>query len=75
MLCASKWSVLIFSGRITKSPKCKRNLENIEGGSFSYPSVIQAKDGKIHVTYSYHLADDKKSIKHLSFKEEGIMEN
>ena len=37
-----------------KSWKWKRNLENTKGGRFSYPSVIQAKDGRIHITYSYH---------------------
>lgn len=58
-----------------KSWKWKRNLENLEGGSFSYPSVIQAKNGTIHVTYSYHLSDKKKSIKHVSFEEKWIMKN
>ena len=55
--------------------KWKRNLENIEGGSFSYPSVIQAKDGKIHVTYTYRLPGEKKSIIHVSFKENWVKEN
>ena len=55
-----------------KSWKWKRNLENSEGGSFSYPSVIQTKDGKIHVTYSYHITDEKKSIKHVSCNEDWI---
>ena len=55
-----------------KSWKWKRNLENIKNGSFSYPSVIQTKDGKIHITYSYFLAEDKKSIKHIAFEEEWI---
>jgi predicted neuraminidase len=32
-------------------------------GSFHYPSVIQAGDGSIHVTYSYFV-EDGKSIKH-----------
>ena len=56
-----------------KSWKWKRNLDNIEGASFSYPSVIQAKDGKIHVTYSYHLSGEKKSIKYITFKEEWVL--
>ena len=43
-------------------------------GSFSYPSVIQAKDGLIHLTYSYHLPD-KKTIKHIAFSAEWIKEN
>jgi predicted neuraminidase len=58
-----------------KSWRRKRNLESVAGGSFSYPSVIQTKDGKIHVTYSYHLSDDEKSIKHISFEEDWVGEN
>jgi len=58
-----------------KSWKWKRNLENNKGGSFSYPSVIQAKDGKLHVTYSYHLSDESKSIKHVILTEKWIMGN
>lgn len=53
--------------------KWKRNLENIKNGSFSYPSVIQAKDGKIHITYSYHLAKEK-SIKHVVFEEDWVQD-
>jgi len=56
-----------------KSWKWKRNLENMKGGSFSYPSVIQAKNGTIHVTYSYHLTDARKSIKHVALSEEWVM--
>lgn len=55
-----------------RSWKWKRKLENQEGGSFSYPSVIQTRDGRIHVTYSYHLPGDRKSIKHLAFEEKWI---
>jgi predicted neuraminidase len=35
---------------------------------YHYPSVIQAKDGKIHVTYSYFMPEGK-SIKHAQFDE------
>ncbi len=58
-----------------KTWKWKKNLENIEGGSFSYPSVIQTKDGRIHVTYTYRLPGEKKSIIHVSFKENWVKEN
>lgn len=34
-------------------------------GRFSYPSLIQADDGLLHLSYSYHLDSDKKSISHV----------
>jgi predicted neuraminidase len=54
--------------------KFQRKLENQADGSYSYPSVIQSKDGKIHVTYSFHLPGDRKSIKHITFKEKWILD-
>lgn len=55
----------------------QKNLEYLKKGSFSYPSVIQARDGRIHITYSYHLQDDQqgrqRSIKHLALEEAWIM--
>ncbi len=56
-----------------KSWKWKRNLENIKGASFSYPSVIQVKNETIHVTYSYFSEEGKKAIKYVSFKENWIL--
>ena len=35
---------------------------------YHYPSVIQARDGAIHVTYSYFTAQGK-AIKHVRFEE------
>ena len=68
--------------------KWKRHLEfdppGPEAGSFSYPSIIQAKDGTLHASYSYHLARRSlpkdvdgdpagKSIKHAHFNEAWVM--
>ncbi|MFO1501060.1 MAG: sialidase family protein [Verrucomicrobiota bacterium] len=69
--------------------KWKRHLEWVapgpEAGSFHYPSIIQAKDGTLHATYSYHLANRNlpkdadgdpaaKSIKHAHFNEAWIQQ-
>jgi len=45
--------------------KWTRHLEDTPGGRFDYPSIIQAKDGTLHATYSYNL----KTIKHVHFDE------
>ncbi len=48
-------------------------------GRYHYPSVIQARNGRVHATYSYHVAgalDDGgqgKSIKHVSFEEAWLL--
>ena len=42
-----------------------RHLENTPGERFDYPSLIQARDGTLHVTYSYNL----KTIKHVAFND------
>jgi predicted neuraminidase len=67
----------------------KRYLEKdppgSESGSYHYPSIIQARDGTLHVSYSYHLARRNlpkdvdgdpaaKSIKHAHINEAWIME-
>lgn len=69
--------------------KWKRYLERDpagpEAGSYSYPSIIQAKDGTLHASYSYHLNRRNlpkdvdgdpaaKSIKHVHFNEAWVME-
>ena len=55
--------------------KWKRHLDGNPStagtNQYHYPSVIQAKDGSIHVTYSYFVKKGK-SIKHARFNEEWI---
>lgn len=60
--------------------KWKRHLELSPpgAGSYSYPSIVQAKDGVIHATYSYHLSheqvgDNRKAIKHAAFNETWVL--
>jgi len=72
-----------------KSWKWKRHLESDptgkDGGRFHYPSIVQATDGTLHASYSYHLPDQtaekdpdgrprSKSIKHAHFNVEWVME-
>ena len=47
-----------------------RHIEDTPGGRFDYPSIIQSKDGSLHVSYSYSV----KTIKHAHFNEEWIKE-
>lgn len=39
-------------------------LENQSSGEFSYPAIIQAKDGTVHLTYTYN----RKKIKYVSLQ-------
>jgi predicted neuraminidase len=55
--------------------KWTRYLENKDKdeGSFAYPTVIQGKNGIIHVSYSHHIKEEK-TIRHASFTEDWIRE-
>jgi len=75
-----------------KTWKWKRYLERDSdadvkagAGMYHYPSIIQAKDGTIHATYSYHQKKSEvrndaagrpanESIKHAHFNEAGVMQ-
>jgi predicted neuraminidase len=50
--------------------KWTRYLESKAGGRFDYPSLIQARDGTLHVTYSYNV----RTIKHVHFNEEWVQQ-
>ena len=55
--------------------KWKRHLDGSPDNSvpkqYHYPSVIEAKDGSIHVSYSYFVPEGK-TIKHVRFNEEWV---
>ncbi|MBM3495341.1 MAG: exo-alpha-sialidase [Armatimonadetes bacterium] len=56
-----------------KTWRWKRHLERKTGGSFDYPSVIQTRDGRVHVTYSYQPgAPPGRSIRHTVVDPEWI---
>ncbi|QOY86190.1 sialidase family protein [Paludibaculum fermentans] len=55
----------------------KKSLENTETGGYSYPSVIQTRDGKVHATYSFtgpHAKGEKElqTIKHVAFDKDWV---
>lgn len=68
--------------------KWKRHLEleAAGAGEFHYPSIIQARDGSLHASYSYFINDSpltndaqgkpvrSKAIKHAHFNEEWVMQ-
>jgi len=49
--------------------KWTKHLEDDRNGSFAYPCVIQTRDGKIHISYTWNL-NNEKTIKHVSFTED-----
>jgi predicted neuraminidase len=62
----------------------ERDEAGAEAGSYHYPSIIQAKDGTLHASYSFHLSKRNlpkdvdgdpaaKSIKHAHFNEAWVM--
>jgi len=53
--------------------KWKKNLERSDNhrNQYHYPSVIQTKDGKIHLTYSYFVPEGQ-TIKHVQFAEDWV---
>jgi hypothetical protein len=48
-----------------------RHLERSAGGAFHYPAVIQTRNGRIHVIYSY-FPKNGKTMKHAAFNEEWV---
>ncbi len=70
-----------LSGDEGKTWKWTRHLEREEPGprtgSYHYPSIIQSREGRLHVSYSYFLPrepgqEERKSIKHAEFNVEWV---
>lgn len=61
-------SLLEDEGRTWKWP---RHLERESSGSYHYPAVIQTKDDRAHVVYSYFVKGGK-SMKPAAFTEAWI---
>jgi predicted neuraminidase len=57
---------LFLSDDEGKTWKWKIRMEDHDPkyGGFSYPCLIQTKDGLLHMTYSYHVEKNQKSIKY-----------
>ena len=51
--------------------KRTKHLEHAATGSYHYPAVIQSRDGRIHVVYSYYVQGGQ-TIKHAVFDEAWI---
>ena len=64
---------LYVSDNEGQSWNSKYRLENRQEGSYSYPAIIQAADGRIHITYSFHPAGDRKTIKHVQIRPESLI--
>ncbi len=56
--------------------KTTRHIERIGVGlgQFHYPSLLQTRDGRIHVTYTRRLASEGSTIQHAAFSEEWVMQ-
>jgi predicted neuraminidase len=50
-----QWKPVLTLEQTSKSENPDRSVE------YSYPAVIQAKDGKVHITYTYH----REGVKHV----------
>lgn len=67
--------VAAISDNEGKTWKWRRHLDGDPSikvtNEYHYPSVMQAKDGTIHITYSYFVAEGQ-SIKHAQFSEDWV---
>lgn len=62
---------LLLSEDEGRTWKTRRALEDQPKGSFHYPSIIQGKDGELHIVYSYFV-DEGKTMKYVRLTEDWI---
>jgi len=78
-------NVVLIYNDVEQDPRCRlavslsqdegktwpytRYLENSTTGRFDYPSIIQARDGRLHASYSYNV----QTIKHVIFSEAWLL--
>jgi predicted neuraminidase len=66
--------VMALSDNEGKTWNWRRHLERNSGGQFHYPSVIETRDHRIHVTYTYEPRTPAgRSIKHVSLDPQWIV--
>jgi predicted neuraminidase len=56
-----------------KTWKWTRYLEKAPAGQFHYPSIIQSRDGLLHITYSYFTTEGQ-AIKHAVVNSDWVKE-
>jgi predicted neuraminidase len=66
---------LLMSNDEGRSWTSKRVIEEVQPkqGGFAYPSMIQARDGRIHITYTHNL-QERKSIKHVALSPDWVVQ-
>lgn len=53
--------------------KYRKHVEAAPGGNFHYPSIIQTKDGRLHLTYTYQPGSERRrAIKHVALDAEWV---
>ena len=64
-----RWLVWVFRLGLTFNLQVHDdNSTNVQGVEYSYPTVLQTPDGKIHAAYTYN----RQTIKYVAFTEDWV---